>query len=157
MKNWIRLIIAIGLPLLVGAAGSYFTVTGEGSWYQQINKPDWNPPGKIFGPVWTMLYILMGIAFYLVWKSDVAQTVKAKAMTLWGIQLVANFLWSYLFFERQEIGLAFAEILLLWVLILLTIFAFAKLNKLAAWLMVPYISWVSFASILTYTIWKMNS
>ncbi len=156
MKTWLKLIISIGIPLLVGFAGSLFTVTGEGSWYQQINKPEWNPPGSVFGPVWTTLYVLMGIAFFLVWKSEVSKVVKTKAMVLWSVQLLANFLWSYIFFQRHEIGLAFAEILVLWVLILLTIFAFAEISKLAAWLLVPYIAWVSFASILTYTIWKMN-
>ena len=157
MKNWIKLVIAIVIPQLVAAGGAYFTVTGRDSWYQQLEKPEWNPPGWVFGPVWTVLYVLMGIAFYLVWTSVEAGGKKRTAMVFWGLQLFFNFLWSFLFFGQQLIGWALADIMLLWLLILLTIFAFARIHKLAAWLLVPYISWVSFAGILNYTIWQLNS
>jgi translocator protein len=156
MNNWLKLIISLIIPQAVAASGAYFTVTGSGSWYQQINRPEWNPPGWIFGPVWTVLYIMMGFAFYLVWKSDAAKGLKQKAMGFWIAQLIANFFWSFIFFGQQQPGWAFAEILLLWVLILLTIFAFARINKLAAWLLVPYISWVSFAAMLNFAIWQLN-
>ena len=156
MKNWIKLLISIALPLLVGFSGSQFTDTGQGTWYASIDKPDWNPPGWVFGPVWTSLYILMGIAFYLIWKSDTPRRQKNAAMILWVVQLVLNFLWSFIFFEQHELGLAVIEIILLWLAILATIFAFARISRLAAWLLVPYISWVSFASILTWTIWELN-
>jgi translocator protein len=156
MKNWLKLLISLIIPQLVAAGGAYFTITGVGSWYTQINKPDWNPPSWVFGPVWTTLYVLMGISFFLVWKSGATPTVKKTAIFFWMAQLVANFFWSFIFFGQQAIGLAFLEILLLWVFILLTIFSFAKISKLAAWLLVPYISWVSFAAILNYTIWKLN-
>jgi len=156
MKNWIKLVIALIIPQLVAASGAYFTVTGTGSWYQTLDKPSWNPPSWVFGPVWTTLYLLMGIAMFLVWRSDAPNKLKRRATILWGVQLFFNFLWSFLFFGREQIFGALLEIVALWVLILLTIFAFARVNKLAAWLLVPYISWVSFAAILNYTIWDLN-
>jgi len=156
MKNGLKLLISLMIPQIAGAAGAFFTVTDEGSWYQQINRPSWNPPGYIFGPVWTTLYILMGIGLYLVWKSDAAPALKRRAITLWGIQMVLNAAWSILFFGMHLIGVALADLILMWVAILLTIFAFARINKTAAWLLVPYISWVSFAGILNATIWVMN-
>ena len=156
MKNWVKLVIALAIPQLVAAAGAYYTVTGTGSWYQTIDKPSWQPPSWVFGPVWTTLYVLMGIAMFLVWKSNVPEKLKRRATILWGVQLLFNFLWSFLFFGQQQIFVALVEIVILWILILLTIFAFARVSKLAAWLLVPYIIWVSFATILTYTIWQLN-
>ena len=156
MKNWVKLLIALAVPQIAGLSGVLFTDTGESSWYQQIQKPSWNPPGYIFGPVWTTLYVLMGIAFYLVWKSNAPEKVKRPAMTLWVVQLVLNFLWTLIFFGAHQLGWALVEIIVLWIAILLTIFAFARISKTAAWLMVPYIAWVSFASILTATIWHLN-
>ena len=156
MKNWVKLVIALIIPQLVAASGAYFTVTGTGSWYQTLDKPSWNPPSWVFGPVWTTLYILMGIAMFLVWRSDAPEKLKRRATILWGVQLFFNFLWSFLFFGQEQIFGALLEIVVLWVLILLTIFAFARVNKPAAWLLVPYISWVSFATVLTYTIWDLN-
>jgi tryptophan-rich sensory protein len=156
MNNTGKFIIAIAIPLAVGFNSGFFTVTGTGSWYQTINKPSWNPPNWIFGPVWTMLYILMGIALFLVWKSGVQSPLKKAAITFFTIQMTLNFFWSLIFFNQHQIGWAFAEIIALWLMILLTIFAFARVNNTAAWLLVPYISWVSFAAILNYTIWNLN-
>jgi len=156
MNNIVKLIIAIAIPVAVGAASGFFTVTGVGSWYQTINKPSWNPPGWIFGPVWTSLYVMMGIALYLVWKSDAGVVLKKAAISLFTVQMALNFFWSLIFFNQHQIGWALVEIIALWFFILLTIFAFAQVNKTAAWLLVPYISWVSFATILNYTIWKLN-
>lgn len=156
MNNTIRLIISLAIPLVVGGASGFFTVSGVESWYQTINKPSWNPPNNIFGPVWTSLYILMGIALFLVWKADTSSELKKIAFTLFAIQMVLNFFWSIIFFKLHQPGWALVEIIAMWVFILLTIFAFAQVNKTAAWLLVPYISWVSFATILNYTIWKIN-
>ena len=155
MNNVSKLIISIALPLLVGFTSGFFTETGEGSWYKTIQKPSWNPPGWVFGPVWTTLYLLMGIAFYLVWK-DKASDKRRTAILLFAGQLLLNFFWSFIFFRLQQPGWAFVEIAVLWIAILLTIFSFASINKIAAWLLVPYISWVSFAAILNYTIWVLN-
>jgi len=156
MKNGLKLIISLAIPQIVAAGASYFTVTRSGSWYRFIEKPEWNPPDWVFGPVWTALYIMMGIAFYLVWKSNVPISKKRKAIILWGVQLILNFFWSYIFFGQEQIFGAFLEIIVLWLFILLTIFAFARINKWAAWLMVPYIGWVSFAALLNFTIWELN-
>ncbi|MEI2737972.1 MAG: TspO/MBR family protein [Chitinophagaceae bacterium] len=157
MNNIAKLIIAIAIPIAIGATAGLFTVTGVGSWYQTINKPSWNPPGWVFAPVWTTLYVMMGVSLYLVWKSGVSNNLKRTAIGLFAFQLVLNFFWSLIFFDQQQPGWALVEIIVMWFFILFTIFAFAKVNKTAAWLLVPYISWVSFATILNYTIWKMNS
>lgn len=156
MSNILKLITAIAIPLVIGFGGSLFTTTGPGSWYETINKPPWNPPNGIFGPVWTALYILMGIALFLVWQKEKPGKVKQTSILFFSIQLILNFFWSVIFFGEHQIGLAFFEIILLWLMIIFTIFMFARLSKPAAWLMVPYISWVSFAAILNYTIWQLN-
>ncbi len=156
MSSIIKLIIAVAVPLVVGGISGYFTVTGVESWYLTIQKPTWNPPNWVFGPVWTTLYVMMGIALFLVWKEDTSRELKAIAFILFGVQLLLNFFWSFIFFKLEQPGWAFAEILVLWTAILACIFAFGQVNKTAAWLLVPYISWVSFATILNGTIWKLN-
>lgn len=156
MNNILKLIISIALPLAIGAVGSYFTIPEISGWYQTINKPSWNPPNWIFGPVWTTLYVLMGIALYLVWKTPNSIGNKKIAVSLFIIQLGLNFLWSVIFFSLHQPGWALVEIILLWIFILLTIFSFSPINKISAWLLVPYICWVSFAMILNYAIWQLN-
>jgi translocator protein len=156
MNNVIKLIIAIAIPLVVGAVSGFFTTTEIPGWYQTINKPSWNPPSWIFAPVWTTLYVLMGIALYLVWKAEADPIMKKTAIAFFAIQLVFNFFWSFIFFNQHLPGWALVDIIVMWLFILLTIFTFAGINTIAAWLLVPYISWVSFASILNYTIWKLN-
>ena len=156
MNNTLKLIISIIIPLAIGALSSYFTIPGVNSWYQTINKPSWNPPNWIFPPVWTLLFVMMGISLFLVWKNNAAVRVKKMAIMIFSIQLLLNILWSYVFFKQHTMGWALAEIIILWIAILLTIFAFGKISSLAAWLLVPYISWVSFAAILNYTFWKIN-
>lgn len=151
-----KFIISLLLPLAVGGISGFFTVKAIPGWYEQLNKPWFNPPNWIFSPVWTSLYIMMGIALWLVWKSDAPQKLKQRAIYLFAAQLVLNFFWSLIFFNLHQIGWALVEIVAMWATILLTIFAFAKVNKLAAWLLVPYISWVSFATILNYSIWQLN-
>ena len=157
MNKTLKLIIAIAIPVAVGAISGFFTTKGVDSWYLTIQKPSWNPPSWIFAPVWTSLYIMMGIALYLVWKSPASTSMKKIAISLFAIQLTLNFFWSFIFFDQQQLGWALAEILVLWVFIVATIFAFGQIDKTAAWLLVPYISWVSFATLLNYTIWKLNS
>ncbi len=157
MKNIWKLIISIAIPLAVGFLGSYFTRPEIDTWYQSIEKPSWQPPSWAFGPVWTTLYVMMGVAFYLVWKNESRSRNRKLAMIFWSMQLVLNFFWSYIFFNQHKLGLAVVEIIALWIFIFITIILFGRVNKLAAWLMVPYISWVSFASLLTYTIYTLNS
>lgn len=151
-----KLSISLVLPLAIGAIAGMFTTSEIDGWFQTINKPAWQPPNWLFGPVWTVLYILMGLAFYLVWKADVPAKQKRMAVTLWIVQLVFNFFWSFIFFKKHQIDWALGEIVVLWFFILLTMMAFGRISKTAAWLMVPYISWVSFASLLTLTIYQLN-
>jgi len=156
MNNTLKLFISIAVPLGIGAFGSYFTIPGVNGWYQTISKPAWNPPNSIFGPVWTTLYVLMGVALYLVWKAGSNTTARSTAISFFVIQLILNSGWSIIFFRQHAVGWALAEMVLLWIFILLTIISFAKINKTAAWLLAPYIAWVSFALLLNYSIWQLN-
>jgi tryptophan-rich sensory protein len=151
-----KLLISILIPVLVGAISGFFTMSGVNGWYAVANKPWFNPPNWIFAPVWTALYVLMGIALFLVWRSDADKAIKQTAIALFAIQLTLNFFWSIIFFKLQQPGWAFSEIILMWVMILLTILWFGKISSPAAWLLVPYISWVSFASVLNYYVWRLN-
>lgn len=160
-KPWIRspliLIIAIVICNLAGLLGSLVTVTGPGSWYAGIAKPAFSPPGFLFAPVWTTLYILMGISLYLIWMEGTGRKDVRIALGVFAIQLVLNGLWTFLFFGLQSPILGLAEILVLWVFIVLTIVLFHRIRKTTAYLLVPYLLWVSFAAFLTYTIWTLNS
>ncbi|MFN8244018.1 MAG: TspO/MBR family protein [Ferruginibacter sp.] len=151
-----KLFLSLLIPLTVGAVAGLFTGPAVNGWYALANKPAFNPPNWIFGPVWTLLYVLMGLALFLVWKSGSPGTVKQTAFFFFGIQLALNFAWSLIFFSFKLPGWAFAELALLWVMILLTILWFGKISSIAAWLLVPYISWVSFAAVLNFYIWKLN-
>jgi tryptophan-rich sensory protein len=123
--------------------------------YQQIARPDWAPPAWLFSPVWTALYLLMGIAAWRVWRAH-GFRLGRTALTLYVVQLAANALWSWVFFAWRQGGLAFAEIILLWCLIVATIAAFRPLDRPAAALMLPYLAWVSFATALTFATWRLN-
>lgn len=151
-----KLIISLLIPFLVGAISGYFTTSGVNGWYALANKPWFNPPNWIFAPVWTTLYALMGIALFLVWRSGADKAIRQTAITLFAVQLTLNFFWSIIFFKLQQPGWAFAEITLMWIMILVTILWFGKISSTAAWLLVPYICWVSFASVLNYSIWQLN-
>lgn len=146
--------ISSTLCLILGTTSGLLTVTGVNSWYTTINKPWWNPPNWIFGPVWTILYLLMGASFAIAWHKG--GQVSRKMMLLFVVQFLLNLVWSPTFFYFHNITLAFLIIALMWVIILLTIFAAGKVKPVAAWLLVPYISWVSFAMILNGTIMLMN-
>ena len=152
-----KIIIAILICEGTGIVSGLIAGAGRNPWFDTISKPSWNPPSTVFAPVWTLLYLLMGIALGLVWKNAAPRKQKQAAMQVFALQLFFNFWWSVLFFRFHTTGLAFAEIVILWIMILLTIFRFAPISKTASWLLVPYIAWVSFASILSYTIWSLNS
>lgn len=126
-----------------------------GSFYGQLVRPDWAPPASLFGPVWSVLYVLQGIAAWLVWRERRFGGARA-ALGLFGVQLAANALWTWLFFAWRQGALAFAEILVLWVLILATIVAFGRVRPLAGALLLPYLLWVSFATALTWSVWRLN-
>ena len=151
-----KLIISVAIPLLVGAIAGFFTSNAVNGWYAVANKPSFNPPNWVFAPAWTTLYILMGIALYIVWKSDSDKSVKQTAIILFAVQLALNFAWSFIFFYAQRPGWAFVEIVLLWIMIFMTIISFGKISSAAAWLLVPYISWVSFAALLNFYFWRIN-
>ncbi len=155
MKKGIKLLICILIPLLVGSISGYFTSTSITTWYVTLNKPLFNPPNYLFAPVWTTLYILMGISLFLV-LNTAKDLEKSKIIFVFSVQLILNFLWSFLFFKFQQLGFALAEILLMWCSILSMIIIFYKTNKLAALLNIPYLLWVSFATILTYNIYILN-
>ena len=143
-----RLALAlVGWLLLSFAAASFGGLFMPGEWYASLKKPSWNPPGWVFGPVWTALYVMMGVAAWLVWKHG-SFTAQRRRLTLFLIQLALNAAWTPLFFGLHQPGLAFAEIVLLWVAILLTIRAFWPVNRVAAGLLAPYLAWVTFASAL---------
>jgi tryptophan-rich sensory protein len=152
----IKLIIAILIPLIIGAISGFFTSEAVTGWYAAIQKPSFNPPNGIFAPVWTTLYIMMGIALYLVWKQERNTKIWRQALFLFGLQLFLNFCWSLIFFKLEQPGWALVEMVCLWISILLTIIWFSKLSKVSAWLLVPYICWVSFAALLNYEIWRLN-
>jgi tryptophan-rich sensory protein len=147
---------AIAVCLLAGLVGSIFTAPAVPTWYAALTKPTLNPPAWLFGPVWTVLFILMGIALYLVWSKGWGQKNVQVAMTIFAVQLVLNILWSYLFFGLQAPFFALIEIILLWVAILMTIGAFYRVSIPAAALLVPYLLWVTFAAYLTYGIYALN-
>ncbi len=156
MKKIFKLVIAVALPLIVGGVSSIFTQQGVNTWFTTIAKPSFNPPSWVFAPVWTTLYVLMGIALYLVWVSPIGDTTKRKAYVIFGIQLVLNFAWSVIFFSLQEPGWAFVDIILLWLSIVATMLVFRPIHKATFWLLLPYLLWVSFASVLNFAIWHLN-
>lgn len=154
-SNGIKLIISIVLCVSLGSVGGLVTVNEIPTWYATLNKPSFNPPNWLFGPVWTTLYLLMGISVYLIWKQPVSKE-RNTALQLFILQFILNFCWSFIFFGLHATGWALIEMIALWILILLSILHFAKHAKTAAWLLVPYISWVSFALLLNAAIWKLN-
>lgn len=156
MSKIIKFVIAVAIPLALGSFAGFFTSSSVQGWYRTANKPSFNPPNWIFAPVWTTLYVLMGIAFYIVWIKVEESEIKTKAIIFYFIQLVLNFCWSIIFFYAAAPGWAFAEIILLWIMIAATINKFSRISKIAAWLLVPYILWVTFAAVLNFAIWRLN-
>jgi tryptophan-rich sensory protein len=154
--NYPLLIFSIILSQSAGILGSFFTAPAIPTWYASLAKPAFNPPAWLFAPVWITLFTLMGIALYLVLIKGANKPEIKKGAYLFGIQLLLNALWSILFFGLQSPGLAFAEILVLWAAIAATIWQFNKIDRRAAYLLIPYILWVSFAAILNFSIWQLN-
>jgi tryptophan-rich sensory protein len=154
MKPIFMLIVSVVICQLAGLIGSIFNFASIPTWYAGLTKPSFNPPNWVFGPVWTLLFLLMGISFYLVWSHGFGNS--KIALWLFILQLVLNILWSALFFGLRNPGIAFVEIVLLWISIAATIFSFYSISRPAAWLMVPYIFWVTFAAVLNFSIWMLN-
>lgn len=158
-----RFIFSIIICQLAGLIGSIFTTPNISTWYTTLTKPHLSPPNFVFGPVWTLLFILMGIALFRIWQKQIeskdSQQSKEILLSLkiFFFQLLLNIFWSILFFGFRSPSLAFIEIIVLWISILLTIIAFAKIDRVAAYLLIPYILWVTFASYLNYMIWMLNN
>jgi len=148
--------LAVWLLLTFAAAAVGAVASADaGAFYGQLVRPAWAPPAWLFAPVWTVLYLLIGIAAWLVWRANGLRRARV-ALSLFVLQLAANALWTWLFFFWRQGGLAFAEILVLWVLIASTVLAFARVQALAAALLLPYLAWVTFACALTLATWKLN-
>jgi len=151
-RTWGGLLGWIVACFLAAAVGS---LSKPGEWYLQLNKPSWNPPGWIFGPVWTALYLAMAVAAWLIWRRD-GFSGAPLALGLFLVQLTLNGVWSWLFFGLHRPGLALVDILLLWVFIAATLLAFWSRHWLAGALLSPYLLWVTFAAFLNFTLWRMN-
>lgn len=177
--NALKLLTSVIICELSGVVGSLFTTPEIGYWYKTLKKPSFNPPNWIFGPVWTIIFVLMGISLYLVWlkkwhpqnkiglKSTLMQNSlsqrffsgswqKINIILIFAVQLILNILWSIIFFGMHSVGLAFFELLMLWSAIIFTIVNFYRVSKVAALLLLPYILWVSFAAILNLVIFLIN-
>ena len=152
----IPLIFSIGVCFLAAGVGSVFTTSVIDTWYATLNKPFFNPPNWIFGPVWTLLYLMMGISLYTFWNTKINAKERRQGLSLFFVQLVLNVLWSMLFFGlKSPIG-AFIGIIVLWLAIYLTIRKFLEVSKLAGWLLIPYLAWASFATILNLSTVFLN-
>ena len=152
MKKIWKLTISILLPFLASVIGGLFTASSVSTWYVGLIKPSFNPPSWVFGPVWTILYLLMGVSLYLVW----IKKYDKFAFIVFGVQLFLNALWSIIFFGMKLPLFAFIEIILLWIVILVTIIYFYKLNRISAYLLIPYLLWVSFAAVLNFVLFILN-
>jgi benzodiazapine receptor len=180
ISNPVKLIIAIAVPEAAGIAGAFFTAPAiRSGWYASLIKPELAPPNWVFGPVWAALYFLMGISLYLVWKRDwkVVNPLwersrpawnpwserlwrgdwqKANMVAIFALQLLLNIKWSFVFFALHSPALAFFVVVALWISILYVIINFYRVSKLACWLLVPYLLWVTFAAYLNFSIWMLN-
>lgn len=152
----VALIINIAITLGVGALGGWATAQSVKTWYPTLNKPSFNPPNWLFAPVWTSLYVLIGIAAYLVWVKRDKIVHLPRTIAIYLIQLILNLAWSFIFFYKHEVGFALAEILLLLIFIVINGTKFYKIDKWAGFIFIPYFLWVSFATFLTYNIFILN-
>jgi translocator protein len=148
LAGWLAIVF---VAAAIGAVAS----VDAGTFYMQLVLPEWAPPSWVFGPVWTVLYITIGVAAWLVWRTGMRGSVR-WALMLFLVQLALNALWSWLFFGWHRGALAFADVLLLWIFIVATLVAFLRVQALAGWLLVPYLLWVSFAAVLNYAVWQLN-
>ena len=156
--NLKKLLISLVLCLGAGGIGAYFTIPAIGNWYELLQKPTFTPPNWFFGPVWTVLYIMMSLALYSIWDNRGPRYAsKVAAYSKFGVQLILNALWSVVFFGLHSIFGGLVIIVGLWLAIAVTIQEFNKHVALAAWLLVPYLLWVSYACALNYSLWRLNS
>jgi translocator protein len=157
IQSYLKLAAAILFCLIAGSLGSLVTTTGSGSWYATLEKPFFAPPTWVFAPMWITLFILMGIALYLVWQCGTKNWDVQIALGIFGVQFILNVIWSFLFFGLQSPLLGLVDIILLWVMIAATIGAFYRVKKSAAYFLIPYLAWVTLASALNGAIYVMNA
>lgn len=150
-----KLIISIVLPLALGAIAGMFTSQSVPEWYETLNRPTFNPPNWIFGPVWSTLYVIMGISLFLIWKQEVSKE-RNFAILIFLIQLLLNFGWSFIFFYFNMIGFALIEIILLWFSIIIMLLLFYKIKPIASYINIPYLLWVTFATVLNASYYFLN-
>ncbi|MGA2411085.1 MAG: TspO/MBR family protein [Candidatus Binataceae bacterium] len=155
MRDWLGLAMWVALCVIAGAASGWLSRDGLANWYPHLRKPDLNPPNWLFGPIWTTLYVIMGLAAWMVWDSA-PLVLTQTALLLFGLQIALNFFWSLVFFAWRRPGTAFIDLLLIWLAIVSTQIAFATIHPLAAVLLIPYLAWVSFAGYLNGAIWRLN-
>ncbi len=155
-RDVVEVVVSIVVCQGAGLIGSLATFPSIPTWYASLDKPPFNPPNWVFGPVWTTLYTLMGIAAFLVWRKGIRDRQVKIALAIFVVQLVLNVLWSVVFFGLHALLGGFIIILVLWVAILLSIITFFRLSKAAGALLIPYILWVSFATLLNFSLWRLN-
>jgi benzodiazapine receptor len=156
-RNILKLVASLIICQLAGIIGSFFTTPAIPIWYVSLEKPSFTPPDAVFSPVWITLFVLMGISLYFIWRELPRQQGAKIALYFFILQLVLNVCWSIIFFGLQNPFAAFIEIIILWIAILLTILVSFRVSKTAAILLIPYILWVSFAAVLNFFIWNLNS
>lgn len=155
-SSLLMLVVFLVPPFAVAALGNQWTDTGAGSWYEQLDKPSWTPPGWMFGVVWSALYFLMGVAAWLVWRASPSLQDAWLPLGAWVVQLALNLAWTFVFFEQESPAGGVVDIVLLWLAIVVTIWLFASRSAAAALLLVPYLLWVTYAAALTIQIWRLN-
>lgn len=155
IRSVVKMIISLAIPLVVGAIAGSFTAEAIPDWYATLNRPSFNPPNWLFAPVWTTLYILMGISLYMIWMLPEGKD-RNRALFIFVVQLALNFIWSFLFFYYKTIGIALVEIVALWCSILLMIILFYRLKPAAGYINIPYLLWVSFAAVLNAAYYTLN-
>lgn len=152
-ESYLILLLFVGACIAVASTGAIFR---PGEWYERIEKPSWRPPNWLFGPVWMILYAMIAVSGWLVW-SEAGWSGAAVPLAVYGVQLVLNALWSFVFFGLRRLGLAVAEMMVLWLSIVATILLFYPIHSGAALMLLPYLAWVSFAMLLNFAIWRLNS
>lgn len=156
VSDIVRLAIAVVVPQAVGITAGLATAPAVRGWYRELAQPSWRPPDWIFGPAWTLLYLLMGIASFLVWRQGWDVPAVRRALGAYGVQLALNLAWSFLFFGARSPLAGLVDLVLLWLAIVLTTVLFFQVQGAAGWLMVPYALWVTYAGALNLAIWRMN-
>lgn len=154
-SSWSGACALVAFILVTFIAPALGAFSMPGAWYAALNKPSWNPPGWIFGPAWTLLYILMAVAAWLVWRRG-GFAEQGRPLTLYFVQLALNAAWTPIFFGAHAMGWALLEIVALWCAIALTLVSFRRVSPAAGWLLAPYLAWVTFATALNFTLWRMN-